>query len=246
MKKTAFTCVDDRLFYPEGTHILINSFVKYHPDIDLVVFRQTEIEKLFKKKNINWYQAKPHFAELLFDYDLIVNIDADTIITGRLTEVFDNVDYEVGCPWNFNEYENASFENITEKMYLQAGMVASTSKLFWKKWQKINETAMDYIRKENDTLNLLVYNDPEIKKLKLKIFDKKKDYYGCKSLGGEPLFYIDKDRLMYKKQQVRAYHFARGNVFPKLDFDQMPLTTEVREWMKSVGFKGNSIKVKAL
>lgn len=134
MKKICFTAVEDRLFYAEGTHIFINSFKKFHPDIDLVVFRQDTVDKLFPEKGINWYQAKPYFAGLLMnDYDLVVNMDADHVVTGRMTEVFDNVDYEVGMPWNFNDYENAAFENITEEMYLQAGIVASTSPKFWLK-----------------------------------------------------------------------------------------------------------------
>lgn len=241
MKKVAFTAVDDTHYYPEGTHIFVNSFKKYHPDIDLVVFRQSTIDKLFKEKDINFYQAKPFFAELLFDYDLIVNIDADHVICGRMTEVFDNVDYDVACPWNFNDYENASFENITEEMYLQAGMVASTKKEFWLRWQEINRKAMDYIRKENDTVNLLIYN--EMPELKLKILDKDKDYYGCKSLGRELQFYIEEDKLMCRREQVIAYHFARGNHFPKLDFSNMPLRTEVKEWLKNIAYYGNTVKI---
>lgn len=245
MKKVCFTAVEDRLYYAEGTHIFVNSFKKYHPDIDLVVFRQDTVDKLFKEKGINWYQAKPYFAELIYDkYDLVVNMDADHIVTGRLTEVFDNVDYEVGAVWNFNEYENASFENITEEMYLQAGMVASTSKKFWKKWQEINKTAMNYLRKENDTLNLLAYNDPEVSKMKLKIFDKEKDYYGCKSLGGEVLFYVEDNKLKYKGEEVRAYHFARGNQFPKLNIPEMPFTDGVKEWLLRTAHYGQTVTIK--
>jgi len=241
MKKVAFIPVDDRLYYASGTHIAINSFRRFHPDIDLVVFRQDTIDKLFADKGINWYQAKPYFAELLFDYDLIVNFDSDHIFTGRLTEVFDNVDYDVAMPSNLNDYENASFENITEEMYLQAGMVASTNKKFWLKWQKMNSKAMDYLRKENDIVNLLIYN--KMPKLKLKILDKDKDYYGCKSLGREPKFHIEDNKLMCMGDQVRAYHFARGNVFPKLDFDNMPITDEVKVWLKDVAYSGQTIKV---
>lgn len=241
LRKVCFTAVDDRLYYPEGTHIMVNSFKRFHPDIDLVVFRQDVVDKLFKEKNINWYQAKPFFAELLEDqYDLIVNIDADHFISGRLTEVFDNVDYEVGAAWNFNDYENASFENITEEMYLQAGMVASTSKKFWSAWRRANSKAMNYLRKENDILNLVAYNImPE---LKLKIFDKEKDYYGCKSLGREPEFYVEDDKLMCRGEQIKAYHFARGNHFPKLDFSRMPLTDEVKEWLYKLNY-GQTIKI---
>lgn len=248
MRKVCFTAVEDKLYYPEGTHIFINSFKRFHPDIDLVVFRQDKVDKLFKEKDINWYQAKPFFAQLLMnDYDLVVNMDADHVVTGRMKEVFDNVDYEVGLPWNFNDYENAAFENITEEMYLQAGMVASTSKAFWLRWQGMNRKAMDYLRKENDIVNLLIYN--EMPELKLKIFDKAKDYYGCKSLGREPTFYIENDKLMCpdpvtkKGEQVLAYHFARGGQFPKLDFTNMPLTDEVKEWFMKVGFEGQTVKV---
>lgn len=243
MKSVAFTCVDDNLFYPEGTHIMINSFKKAHPDIPLVVFRQDTVDKLFKEKNINWYQAKPFFAELLEDkYDLIVNIDADHIILDRMTEVFDNVDYEVGFPWNFNDYENASFGNITEKMYVQAGMVASTSHEFWAKWREMNKEAMEYLRKENDIVNLLVYN--EMPQLKLKIFDFKKNYYGCKSLGREPEFRINEEgKTICRGEQVIAYHFARGGQFPKLDVPNMPLVDEVKEnWFK-IAHYGKTIKI---
>jgi len=242
--------VSDNLYYAEGTHVMINSFKKFHPDIDLIVFRQDTVDKLFKEKNINWYQCKPYFAELLEDkYDLIVNMDADHVVTGRLAEVFDNVDYDIGAAWNYNDYENSSFENITEEMYLQAGMVASTSHKFWAKWRKANKEAMKYIRKENDILNLVAYN--QMPELRLKIFDKEKDYYGCKSLGREPTFHIKDDKLMCRNprtrvvEQVLAYHYARGGQFPKLDFKNMPLSDEVKEWLYNLGY-GQSVKITAL
>lgn len=250
MRKCAFIPVEDRLFYPEGTHIAINSFKRFHPDIDLIIFRQDVIDKLFKEKNINWFQAKPYFAELLMkDYDLICNLDADHVFTGRLTEIFDNVDYDVAMPWNFNDYENASFENITEEMYLQAGMVASTNQAFWYRWQGMNKDAMKYLRKENDVVNLLVYND--MPHLKLKVVDKEKDYYGCKSLGREPTFFIKDDKLMCRdpktnvSEQVLAYHYARGGQFPKLDFKNMPLSEEVKQWLYDLGY-GQTVKVAGL
>jgi hypothetical protein len=250
MKKCAFTIVDDNYYYAVGTHIFINSFRRFHPDedIDLIIFRQDMVDKIFAKENINFYQAKPYFGELVANmgYSLVCNIDADTVITGRLTEVFDNVDYDIAGAWNFNDYENASFENITAEMYIQAGMVASTNKLFWKKWREINKTAMQYVRKENDTLNLLWYNDSEINKLRRKILDKDKNYYGCKSLGREPEFYIKDDTLMCHKEIVKAYHHARGGVFPKLDFNNMPFTQEVKEWLMKVGWYGQSVIIKSI
>ena len=238
MKTVFFTIVDDMHYYPEGTHILINSFKKFHPDIPLVVYRQDMVDKIFKEKNINFYQAKPTFAKLLTpNYDLVVNIDADHIICGRLTEVLKG-DYDIGAPWNFNDYENSSFANITEEMYLQAGMVASTNKKFWDVWEEANKDAMQFLRKENDILNLVAYDKKY--KWKLKIFDKEKDYYGCKSLGREPQFTVKDDKLMCRGEQILAYHFARGNVFPKLDFNNMPLQDDAKEWMIKTAYYGYS------
>lgn len=250
MRKCAFIPVDDVHFYPEGTHIAINSFKRFHPDIDLIVFRQNTVDKLFAEKGINWFQAKPYFAELLEDsYDLIVNIDADTIILDRLTEVFDNVDYEVGMPTNFNDYENASFENITEEMYLQAGMVASTSQIFWEIWRNANDKAMDYLRKENDTVNKVVYNTTNSDgkmNFNLKIFDKYRDYYGCKSLGREPQFRIVDGKTICRGEEVKAYHFARGNQFPKLDIPNMPLVDSVKERWSQIAYYGQTVKVTSI
>ena len=241
MKKVCFVPVDDKHYYPEGTHIMINSFKKYHPDIDLVIFRQDTTDKLFKEKKIDWYNAKPYFAELLFNkYDLVVNLDADHIITGRMSEVFDNVNYDVAGPWNFNDYENASFENITEEMYIQGGMIASTNKEFWIEWQKLNRDARKYLRRENDVMNLVIYN--HMPYLNTKIVDLKKDYYGCKSLGREPEMYIEGDKTMLREEQVLAYHFARGGVFPKLDIPNMPLTDEVKKLWSEIANYGQSFK----
>lgn len=241
LSKVAYTIVDDVVYYPGGTHIFINSFKKFHPDIDLVVFRQDMIDKVFRKKKINFYQAKPTFAKLLYDkYDLVVNMDCDHVVCGRMIEVFDKVDYEVAMPWNKNDYEASSVENITEDMYLQGGMIASTRKDFWDKYETMNKDAFDYDRRENDIVNLLIYNEM---KIKLKILDKDKDYYGCKALGREPEFYIEKDKLMCRKEQVVSYHFARGGVFPKLNFKKMPFKDEVKEWLDHVSMYGQSIKI---
>jgi len=236
--KVCFTIVDDRYYYPVGTHIFINSFKKFHPDIPLVVFRQDMIDKVFAEKKINFYMAKPTFAKLLTDkYDLVVNMDADTVVTGRMTKVFDE-DYEVGAAWNFNDYENTSVDNVTEEMYVQAGLVGSTNKKFWDIWEEKNKIAMALKCQENDTLNLVWYNDPEVSKMNRVIFDKDKDYYGCKSLGREPEFEVHSNKLWCRGEQVLAYHWAKGAIFPKLDFDRNPLgfSSEVCEWLKKLSY----------
>jgi len=248
-KKTVFfTIVSDEYYYPVGTHILVNSFKRFHPDIDLVVYRQDMINEIFHLKGINFYMAKPSFAKLLTkDYDRVINIDADTIITGRLTEVLDT-DWEVGAVWNFNLYENASLPKISETKYVQAGMVGSTNPKFWDIWEKANKEAMQYERQENDILNILWYTHPEVKKMKRLIWDRKKNYLGCKSLGGEQDFYIEDDKLMYNQEQIKAYHWAKGKDFPKMDFDRKDLkfVPPVVDWLKMISYNGISVKYTTL
>ncbi|OGH24588.1 MAG: hypothetical protein A3B47_03870 [Candidatus Levybacteria bacterium RIFCSPLOWO2_01_FULL_39_24] len=243
MKKVCFAPVDDKHYSLAGTPIMINSFKRFHPDIDLVVMRQNVVDKLFPEKGINWYNATPYFAQLLFeDYDLVVKMDVDHVVTGRMMEIFDNVNYDVAGPWNYNDYENSTVENITAEMYIQGGLIASTKKEFWLKWQEMNRDARKYKGRENDVLNLVIYK--AMPQLKLKIVDREKDYYGCKSLNRESEFYIENDKLMCRGEQVLAYHNAKGGVYPKLDFENMPFTPEVKEWLKQIGNYGQSIIIR--
>jgi hypothetical protein len=198
------------------------------------------IDKVFADKKINFYCAKPTFAKLLTDkYDLVVNIDSDHIVLDRLDAILAG-DYDIAGPWNKNDYENASFENITEEMYVQGGLIASTNKKFWDVWEEANKDAMKYLRKENDIMNLVIYN--QLSDMKLKILDKEKDYYGCKSLGREPEFTInDKGETICRGEKVYAYHFARGAVYPKLNIQTMPLRDDVKQRWNEIAVYGQSI-----
>jgi hypothetical protein len=240
-KKIVFyTLVSDNFYYPCNVQAMINSFKRFHPDIDLVVFRQDMIDKVFKEKNLNFYMAKPTFAKILTPhYDLVVNIDSDHIVLDRCEEILKG-DYDIGCPINKNDYENTSVENITEDMFLQGGMVASTKKEFWEIWEKENKKAMDYKCKENDIMNLVIYNNPIVKKMKLKIFDKDKDYYGCKSLGREEEFYMKNGRVYCRREQVYLYHVARGGI-QKPRPKQLGFSSEVVDYMNAVSNYGKTV-----
>jgi len=234
-RKCFYTFVSDDYYEGIGTLILINSFKKFHPDIELVVFRQDIINKVFEEKGLSFQNAKPTFAKLLTSsYDLIVNIDADTIVTARLEEILEN-DYEVGGVINFNSICQARIKNVTSEMYVQAGLVASRNKKFWDIWEEANKDALKYRFRENDALNLVWYNDPEVSKMKRKIFDKDKDYYGAKSIGREKEFYLEGDKLMCRGEQIFCYHNAGGKtVFPKLQFDTLGFIPEVIEYLNKI------------
>ena len=152
-----YTFISDDYYYPVGTAQFVNSFKKFHPDIPLVVFRQDVVSKVIDGHRVNWLNAKPMFAKLLTkEYDLVCNMDADQIILGRLDEVFTD-GYDVGSVMNFNDYENVSTEGVSEKDYLQAGLVASRNPAFWDIWME-RSLKDNWQRRcaENDTLNMVV------------------------------------------------------------------------------------------
>lgn len=239
-----FTIVDDRYYHAVGTEILINSFKKFHPEIDLVIFRQDMINKVFAEKKVNFYNCKPTFAKILVPhYDKVVNIDADTIILGRLDKIIDSK-WEVGAVWNKNDYEDATVDNVTEDMYVQAGMVGSSNPTFWDIWEIENKNALKLLRQENDVLNQIWYNNPIVKKMDRVIWDKDKDYMGCKSLGREGEFYINDGKIMCRKQQVLAYHSAKGGAnMPKFQFERMGFGDKVRQYMEYLGYFGSSVRL---
>ncbi len=224
-----YTFVSDDYYEPVGTPLLINSFKKFHPDIPLVIFRKDQVEKIIDPERklmggaVNWLNAKPMFAKLLTDkFELVVNIDADSVVLGRLDEVLTG-DYDVGSVVNFNDYENVSVENITEEMYLQAGLVASRRPEFWDIWMDKSLKENWHLRcAENDTLNLVVYNELVPQGWKLKVFDKTKDYMGCKLLGREKECELKQGGVMCRGEKVLLYHAAKGpRNLPKLSPEKL-------------------------
>lgn len=247
-----FTFVSDNYYEGVGTPILINSFKKFHPDIPLVIFRQDIVERIIDPEKkfmggaVNWLNAKPMFARLLTDeYECVVNIDADTVILDRLDEVFTD-DYDVGSVMNLNAFENRHFENITDEMYLQAGMVASRKPEFWDLWMTRSlKDNWQYKCAENDTLNLVVYNDLVPYGWKLKVFDKEKDYYGCKLLGIENECEMSRGVVMCRGEQVKAYHAAKGPMnMPKLSPGKLAsygFKSDVVGYIRTCGEYGTSV-----
>src|SRR3990167_7593510 len=244
-----YTFVSDNYYTPVGTPGLINSFKYFHPDIPLVIFRQDIIDTIIDPKkrfmggSVNWLNAKPIFAKILVNhFDCIVNIDADSIVTGKLDEVFKD-DYDIGSVVNFNDFENVSVEGVTEQMYLQAGLIASRKPEFWDIWMARSlKDNWKYRCAENDTMNLVIYEELVPAGWKLKVFDKEKDYYGCKSLNREKEFYLKDDSLMCRGEYVKLYHAAKGpRNMPKFQFDKMDFTPEVATYLKELASYGRSV-----
>ena len=202
------------------------SFKRFHPDIDLKIFGQDEVDKLFAEKP--WLYSdncKASFAKLLYnDYDLVVNIDSDFYIFDRLEEILKG-DYEVAACANYNVWLNVdlqpqvlngvSIHHVSQQNYIQGGLIASTSKKFWDDYEILSEKLSRQLPlRENDVLNILFYSGD----YKTKVLDGDcnfqselfTQYYNCASLARENQVYIQDDKLYLDNKPVRSYHVARG------------------------------------
>lgn len=204
----------------------VKSFQRFHPAIELAIFD----EKDMAKHKVNYYNAKATFGQILSkDYDLVVNVDADHYFFDTCTEIL-QADYELACPANFNETNNLVGIKVssgitgngnpnwivTEKEFLQGGLIASPSKQFWNHYKHATDKYYDkFVCFENDVLNLVAYLYP----YKVKILDgdieyngrNKTSWYGCSIINKEKHCYIENGKIMLEGNPVKAYHFAHGS-----------------------------------
>lgn len=157
-----FTIADDNnLPYAK---MLENSFKKFHPDVPFHVVTGDELKEYLQDKMF-FYRSTPIVAEKYMDeYDLVLKIDADSIITGSLQYVFDTKDYDVGTVINWNRIDPQTYGlvqgwGILPIEYFNAGFVAMRSLAFVKHWKRLCFTPQfDRMQfKEQDLLNAICY-----------------------------------------------------------------------------------------
>ena len=230
------TAVEESKYEIYNVKFLINSFKKFHPNIDFVCFAGEDVKKLFKEKSwLNWSNAKASFSKLLYnDYKLVVNIDADTIILGSLDEIFE-ADYEVGACAAYNIQSNFGLNIkipstcvekpflVSEKEMVHCGILASTSKIFWDHYEEICRTkSKQFVFSDCDLLCILYYYG----NYKTKVFEGHTDFdninhkfwYNVSSFGKEYKAIVNNDKIMLENKQIKAYHWACGNDYPKMRY----------------------------
>jgi hypothetical protein len=246
MKTCFFTILQDSYKNYSGIeyNLFEKSFKHFHPDIPLFVVGDKEIAELRKSiPSLDLFKMKASAAKLFYnDYDLVVNIDSDHFFFDRLDEILAG-DFDVAAPSNFNYYENVSlkiesyngkiYNIVPDQKYIQAGLVASTSKEFWDTYEKASVKHADHMTcKDNDVLNLVV----EFGNFDFKVLDggwtpndvNRHSYYGCSSLNLEKECTIVNGKPFIRGKPLKCYHVARGGAKPK--FNQL-FNEEVVTWL---------------
>ena len=224
---------------------LKNSLKKFHPDVPLIIYGEGELAKI--KDPQKFYRATPLFArELIKEYELVVKIDADSIITGDLSHIFDDKSYDVGCVLNNNAVNShVVLQGIPPNYYVNCGFVAMRSKRFvdnW--WNNCNRFYFNHFQyREQDLLNILVYHGD----YEARVFDHSTPYWhGLIANGHRPQFEIIDDggtkivvdipmsENQVVRKEIKVYHAAGGNVVykpgTKLDFN-LYFQPEVADYM---------------
>jgi hypothetical protein len=205
-----------------------NSLRKFHPDIDYHLIEGDELKDYLKLDPHFFYRATPIIAErYIKDYDLVLKLDADQIITGDLSYIFNTKDYDVGTVLNWNRIDPQQYGyvqgwGILPPEYVNCGLVAMRSERFVHHWKVLCETEqfnrLQY--KEQDLLNILVfYGNYNVR---------------CFDLGDKPANYFSWHGLVSKGEWNRAIFKNNEIIVPKGEgerpFPDKDITLKVLHW----------------
>lgn len=158
-----FTVADEKNL--PMAQMLERSFKYFHKDIPFVIITGVELQTHLKVDPNFFYRQKPIIGEdLLEDYELVIGIDADSLILGDISHIWETKDYDIGTVLNFNRADAQQFGviggwGIEPGEYYNAGFVAMRSKEFVHQW-RVNCFTPQWERlqfKEQDVLNAIIY-----------------------------------------------------------------------------------------
>ncbi len=225
-----------------------NSLRKFHSEeeLPLLLWNQAKIESY--NDPAFFYRATPIIArQLLKDYDLVLKIDADSIITGDLNHIINDTSYDLAAPLNWNRYDpqvfgQVSVVDVPPTMYLNCGLVAMRNRELVEKWFRLchSQHFGAYQYREQDLLNIIAfYFDWKVKNL-----DAEDTWNGLISKGemmrfelkdGKLIVPAAKDHFPDKDMVVKVIHLAGGNTIgDKMDFLNTHTKPEILAYLQDL------------
>lgn len=221
--KVAFCpCDDGNLKYFE---MMKNSLRKFHSEEDLPLKRFDNLDN----NPVFWYRATPLIAkDLLRDYEVVLKLDADQIITGDLSHIWEG-DFDVATVNNSNPREMkvypVSVWDIHPLAYQNCGFVVMKSESFVNHWWKLclSPHFQSYQMREQDLLNIIIfYGDYKVKRL-----DESNKWHGLVWKQYEPQVKLIDNKLILPKnnewpqnedKELVCWHVAGGNQPNKMNY----------------------------
>lgn len=228
MKKICFcTYVSDKYYHSMGADKLVKSARYFHPTIPMVMWGDDVINEFPAKFGF----LHPHaIKKAMEEYETVIYIDADSIITGKLTELLEAIKepYDIIGVRNNNDLHKAGMDEpfaqpgAGTEHYLNGGMLATSNRAFIDEWIDHNNMYGSMLAfGEQTTLNALA------QKYKTYMVDgyPTEVYYGVSALYGEKTHWdswmdievIDKE-LVLNNKKVKVLHHAGGTKMDKLSF----------------------------
>lgn len=228
MKKTvAFTIADKKNL--EWATMCALSFKHFHPNVDFFIVGDKQLDETKIPRPHIFYIATPLFGRnLMKEYDQVIKIDADSIITAPLDVIDDPEDFDVGVVYNWTRdqiSDNVKVWDIDPHMYFNNGFVVFRSKeLLDHIWLLCNRPNItNYPYREQDILNIVsFYGNYEVKRL-----DDGDSWYGLRSKSEWSKCIMENGFITLKKTKdyfperdkiIRVLHWAGGNQDIKMNY----------------------------
>lgn len=249
-KVIAFTIADEKnLPYAK---MMAKSLRKWHTEeeLPLKIYGPEEIKQYQSKYKDYFYKSAPlHFRELLKEYDLVIKLDADQLITGKLDHIIDIwKDYDVGTVLNINRvdpsvYGLVSLATIAPNEYYNNGLVALRNPWFAEEWWRLcNSIHFDRMpMREQGFLNILCHYG----NYNVRCFDRYDPVHNISTWNGlvakgeglrmrvvnnQLVLPIGLDNYPDREVVVKAYHWAGGAGEVKMNY-RTHFNEEVISWM---------------
>lgn len=161
----AFTIADDKNM--PFALMLQNSLRKFHTEeeLPLKIITGEDLKSELATDPDFFYRATPVIGErLIKEYDLVLKLDSDQIVTGGLNYILNTKDYDVGTVLNWNRIDPQTYGlvqgwGISPVEYFNCGLVAMRSEAFIHHWM-VTAFSPQFSRlqmREQDLLNILCY-----------------------------------------------------------------------------------------
>lgn len=237
------TYVSDHLYEKYGTDKLIKSAKYFYPEIPFMVKGDEWINNT-AKYNVPVESMQPFLIqEMLLDYKGVVYFDADSMITGRMDELFRLLDFPgIVCVRNNNDFGKSGIDDplLVEgrpvTAYYNAGLVASSNEKFADEWCLLTTHFAKMLPFGSQTvLNGLVSWHI------ISVVDgiEEPEYYGVSALSGTTSHWdswkqitVENSELILNGKKVKVLHHAGGALPEKLNFDLF--SEEVRKRLEEI------------
>lgn len=209
----------------EYARLMLNSLKKFHPDIPHFMVSDAEVEPILKAHELNRHRLYPIIGtQLSKEYEMVINIDNDCIVTGSLKHILEDKTFDVGGVLNNNLIDpQLTVWDVPPEYYINAGFIAIRGEKPWQWWLDlcVKPWFMKYRFIEQDQLNIMFHYG----NLRTKIFDYSKFWHGLIHKGQWHKFIMGEDQKIIlpktegvcaEDKEIKIIHFAGGNV-PKMN-----------------------------